>query len=107
MNLNQQPTCQQLARLLATRKDHLDDHLLWVSQTGEVRLDRLPPNLLDADIESHLPSMRVRMPAYRRGQGFVGKRAAADEQFVARLLDTLQNAWPSACDGGRAMRVER
>jgi hypothetical protein len=57
MNLNNNPTIDQLAQLFAARKDSLDDHLLWVSQTGEVRLDRLPPNTVEDEFEEHLPSM--------------------------------------------------
>ncbi|MFP3354659.1 hypothetical protein R0K04_25240, partial [Pseudoalteromonas sp. SIMBA_153] len=69
MNLNNNPTIDQQAQLFAVRKDSLDDHLLWVSQTGEVRLDRLPPNTIEDEFEEHLPSMRARFKVYRRGQG--------------------------------------
>ena len=96
MNLNNNPTIDQLAQLFAARKDSLDDHLLWVSQSGEVRLDRLPPNTVEAEFESHMPSMRARFKVYRRGQGYVGKKAAADTEFVGRVLQTLQQEWPTA-----------
>lgn len=96
MNLNDKPTIDQLAQLFAARKDSLDDHLLWLSQSGEVRLDRLPPNSADDGCLEHLPSMRARFKVYRRGQGFVGKKAAADTHFVARVLQTLQQEWPAA-----------
>jgi len=96
MNLNDKPTIDQLAELFAARKDSLDDHLLWVSQSGEVRLDRLPPNTVEDEFESHMPSMRARFKVYRRGQGYVGKKAAADTGFVGRVLQTLQQEWPDA-----------
>lgn len=96
MNLNNNPTIDQLAQLFAARKDSLDDHLLWVSQSGEVRLDRLPPNTVEDEFESHMPSMRARFKVYRRGQGYVGKKAAADTSFVSRVLETLQQEWPTA-----------
>jgi len=96
MNLNNNPTIDQLAQLFAARKDKLDDHLLWVNQTGGVRLDRLPPNTVEDEFEAHLPSMRARFKVYRRGQGYVGKKAAADTEFVGRVLQTLQQEWPAA-----------
>ncbi|MFS0826920.1 hypothetical protein [Pseudomonas phoenicis] len=96
MNLNDKPTIDQLAQLFAARKDSFDDHLLWLSQTGEVRLDRLPPNSHEEQFEAHLPNMRARFKVYRRGQGFVGRKAAADTEFVARVLQTLQQEWPAA-----------
>lgn len=96
MNLNDKPTIDQLAQLFAARKDSLDDHLLWLSQTGEVRLDRLPPNSVEDQFEVDLPTMRARFKVYRRGQGYVGKKAAADTEFVGRVLQTLQQEWPAA-----------
>ncbi|AXO88109.1 hypothetical protein DZC75_08915 [Pseudomonas parafulva] len=97
MNLNNNPTIDQLARLFAARKDSHDDHLLWVSQTGEVRLDRLPANTVEAESDRHMPeSMCARFKVYRRGQGYVGKKAAADTGFVERVLMTLQQQWPAA-----------
>ncbi|WP_412460152.1 hypothetical protein ACK2SD_14775 [Pseudomonas sp. SC11] len=97
MNLNNNPTIDQLARLFAARKDSHDDHLLWVSQTGEVRLDRLPANTVEAESDRHMPeSMCARFKVYRRGQGYVGKKAAADTGFVERVLMTLQQEWPAA-----------
>ncbi|MBV4536606.1 MULTISPECIES: hypothetical protein [Pseudomonas] len=96
MNLNDKPTIDQLAQLFAARKDSLDDHLLWLSQTGEVRLDRLPPNSVEDQFEADLPTMRARFKVYRRGQGYVGKKAAADTEFVGRVLQTLQQEWPAA-----------
>ncbi|MBJ9973897.1 hypothetical protein IAE35_02380 [Pseudomonas sp. S75] len=97
MNLNNNPTIDQLARLFAARKDSQDDHLLWVSQTGEVRLDRLPANTVEHESERHMPeSMCARFKVYRRGQGYVGKKAAADTGFVERVLMTLQQEWPAA-----------
>ena len=96
MNLNDKPTIDKLAQLFAARKDSLDDHLLWLSQTGEVRLDRLPPNSVEDQFEADLPTMRARFKVYRRGQGYVGKKAAADTEFVGRVLQTLQQEWPAA-----------
>ena len=96
MNLNDKPTIDQLAQLFAAREDSLDDHLLWLSQTGEVRLDRLPPNSVEDQFEADLPTMRARFKVYRRGQGYVGKKAAADTEFVGRVLQTLQQEWPAA-----------
>lgn len=43
-----------------------------------------------------MPSMRARFKVYRRGQGYVGKKAAADTTFVGQVLETLQQEWPGA-----------
>ena len=93
MNLNNQPTVEELARLFAARKDTLDSHILWVCESGEVRLDSLDTLSDEAQFEQCNPNMRARLKMYRRGQGYVGKKAAADTQYVGRVLQTLQSEW--------------
>ncbi|MGF6594541.1 hypothetical protein [Pseudomonas sp. 2835] len=93
MNLNNQPTVEELARLFAARKDTLDSHILWVCKTGEVHLDSLETMSDEAEFEERKPTMRARLKMYRRGQGYVGKKAAADTQYVGRVLQTLQSEW--------------
>ena len=96
MNLNNQPTVNELARLFAAQKDTLDSHILWINDAGEVRIDRLTPYSAETEFEQDRPTMRARLKMYRRGQGYVGKKAAADQNFMACVLQTLNNAWQQA-----------
>ncbi|WP_438279834.1 hypothetical protein [Pseudomonas alabamensis] len=98
MNLNDQLTLDQLARLFATRKDSHDDHVLWISQAGDVRLDRLPPNIGEGEIDAHMPSMKACLKVFRRGQGYVGRKAAADTDFVSGVLESLKALAPEGAD---------
>lgn len=93
MNLNQKPTIKDLAQLFAKRKDSLDNHILWVCESGEVRIDCLPANQDEHEFVSQRPSMRTRLRTYRRGQGYVGRRAAADRDFLGNVLRTLEHEW--------------
>jgi hypothetical protein len=93
MNLNHQPTVDQLARILATGKDTLDDHILWVCTRGEVHIDALANDADGEAFERKHPELRARMPIYRRGKGYVGKKAAADRQFVSDVFQTLNREW--------------
>jgi hypothetical protein len=93
MNLNNQPTTEQLAHLFASRKDSLDSHILWVCESGEVRIDCLEAVTAEREFEQRHPSMRARFKMYRRGQGYVGKKAAADKDYVSRVLQTLKHEW--------------
>jgi hypothetical protein len=104
MNLNQQPTITDLARLFAARKDSLDSHILWVCETGEVKIEPLAPHAAEAEFEQSRPSMRARLRTYRRGAGYVGRKAAADHEFLGRVLHTLSDQWP-ALRQGSAVRV--
>lgn len=93
MNLNKQPTIEELAQLFATRKDSLDNHILWVCESGEVRIDCLPADQDECAFVSQRPTMRTRLRTYRRGQGYVGRRAAADRHFLRNVLSTLEHEW--------------
>jgi hypothetical protein len=96
MNLNHRPTIDQLARLFAARKDSLDSHILWVCASGEVKIEPMAPHTAEQDFERSRPSMRARLRTYRRGGGYVGRKAAADEEFLGRVLHTLNSEWPGA-----------
>ncbi|MCY1453739.1 hypothetical protein D9M71_707510 [compost metagenome] len=37
--------------------------------------------------------MLARLKMYRRGHGYVGKKAAADKDFIGRVLQTLTQQW--------------
>lgn len=104
MNLNHQPTIEQLARLFAARKDSLDSHILWVCASGEVNIDPLAPHTAEQDFERSRPNMRARLRTYRRGGGYVGRKAAADTEFLGRVLQTLSDEWPEA-RGAAAVRL--
>jgi hypothetical protein len=93
MNLNNQPTIDELARLFASQKDRVDSHILWVCESGEVHIDRLSLHSGENEFETCNPSMRARFRMYRRGQGYVGKKAAADKDFIGRVLQTLKQEW--------------
>ncbi|WP_297844893.1 hypothetical protein [Pseudomonas sp.] len=95
MNLNNQPTIEELAQLFASKKDSLDSHILWVSDAGDVHIDRLATNAGEGEFEQCNPKMRARLKMYRRGQGYVGKKAAADENFIGQVLQTLTREWRS------------
>ncbi len=107
MNLNEQPTIQELAKLFAARKDTLDSHILWICEAGEVHIDSLSPCTTEDEFEQRKPGMRARLKMYRRGQGYVGKKAAADTQFVGRVLETLQQEWPALREGQGVRVIDR
>jgi hypothetical protein len=93
MNLNNQPTIDELARLFASHQDNHDSHVLWVCKSGEVHIDCLAPHSQESEFEKAHDSMRARLKMYRRGQGYVGKKAAADKDFIGRVLQTLSHEW--------------
>ncbi|WP_095146838.1 hypothetical protein [Pseudomonas sp. Irchel s3b6] len=93
MNLNKQPTIDELARMFAAHKDSHDSHILWIAESGQVHIDCLSPHAHEAEFEQNKRDLRARLKMYRRGQGYVGKKAAADKDFVGRVLATLTQEW--------------
>ncbi|WP_349572442.1 hypothetical protein [Azotobacter salinestris] len=94
MNLNNDALSpEDLAQLFAQRRDKSESHILWVCEEGEVHLDRLPAGMEEEEFEKRTPAMRVRLRAYRRGKGYVGKKAAADREFIGRVHQTLTEHW--------------
>ena len=107
MNLNNQPTIDELARLFASHQDNHDSHVLWVCKSGEVHIDCLAPHSQESEFEKAHHSMRARLKMYRRGQGYVGKKAAADKDFIGRVLQTLSHEWQLMQDQSEVRLVDK
>ncbi|MBC3924033.1 hypothetical protein H8S66_14250 [Pseudomonas lurida] len=107
MNLNNQPTIDELAEMFAAQKDTLDDHILWIGKSGEVQIDCLPPHTEEAEFDRNNRELAARLKMYRRGQGYVGKKAAADRNFIEQVFDTLNNAWESFKDNAQVKVIDR
>lgn len=107
MNLNNQPTIDELAEMFAAQKDTLDDHILWIGKSGEVQIDCLAPHTEEAEFDRNNRELAARLKMYRRGQGYVGKKAAADRNFIEQVFDTLNNAWESFKDNSQVKVIDR
>lgn len=107
MNLNKQPTIDELSELFAARKDSLDNHILWVCEEGEVRIDPLASGVPEEAFVASHPNLRARLTMYRRGHGWVGKKAAADKQFMGDVLQKLRDTWRQTERQSKARAVER
>lgn len=93
MNLNNSPTEDQLAQLLAKCNDNAGNHILWVDQSGDVFIDLVPGGMTPVGFEKSKPTMRMRCETYGQGNGYVGLEVAADADYVAEQLRFLQQGW--------------
>ena len=107
MNLNNQPTIEELAEMFAAQKDTLDDHILWIGKSGEVQIDCLAPHTEEAEFDKNNRELAARLKMYRRGQGYVGKKAAADKDFIGNVLQTLKQAWDSMQNKNEVRVIDR
>lgn len=93
MNLNDNPSLDDLKQLFARLKDKNHNHILWVCESGAVHIDRLPGGETPEQFEQRHPSLRIRFKTYNKGGGYVGKSAAADDNFIRSVHAALQEHW--------------
>ena len=96
MNLNQNPTVEELRALLATGDDWAGHHVLWVNRTGEVMLTRLPKGWPPAPLAAD--DVRVRCETFPLSYGYVGAEVAGDEVWLAGLLRVLLWGWSKSAE---------
>ena len=103
MNLNQNPTSQQLSALLAACDDNAGTHILWVDHLGKVSISRLEDHETPAQWAARMRSqIRFRYESYAPGNGYVGPEVASDQSYVNNLLRNILNDW----DEGKVGRVD-
>jgi hypothetical protein len=72
-----------------------------------VQIDCLAPHTEEAEFDRNNRELAARLKMYRRGQGYVGKKAAADRNFIEQVFDTLNNAWESFKDNSQVKVIDR
>ena len=60
MNLDDNPTIEQLRELLRSCDDSAGHHVLWVKKTGDVELSRIPKDRTLVGLEEAHQEMQVR-----------------------------------------------
>jgi hypothetical protein len=96
MNLNANPTVDQLRDLLRRCDDTAGHHVLWVKGNGDVVLSRIPKNGAVKGFEQDHPEMKMRYETFLAGNEYVGPEAAQDDEWVYELLENLLKEWPKA-----------
>jgi hypothetical protein len=93
MNLNVNPTPEQLRELIARCDDTAGNHVLWVKRNGEVEIARLPKGDSPNGFQHSQPEMQLYLGPFLAGNEYVGPAAASDDEWVAELFDNLLREW--------------
>jgi hypothetical protein len=72
-----------------------------------VHIDCLSPHAHEAEFDQNNQNLLARLKMYRRGQGYVGKKAAADKDFIGSVLQTLKQAWASMQNQNEVRVIDR
>lgn len=107
MNLNDNPTMDELRDLLRPWDDRAAHHVLWADHTGEVHITEMerkawrppppPQDVLDKAV--------VRFETFWAGKGYVGPEAAADDEWLADALGWLTRDWAAANTRGEPVTI--
>ena len=94
MNLKNNPTIEELAALIRPLDDQNYSHKMWVDYDGDVHISIVPEN----EEKIHAKS-KFRYECLDRGNGYVGPKAANDEEYVEKELEYLKRDWARGAEG--------
>lgn len=94
MNMNDNPSVDELAALLAIQDDKEHSHRIWVGYDGRVHISKVPD-----DEEYIMENAKFRYEVLNAGNDYVGPNAAADMDYVSRELEYLKRDWTSGATG--------
>src|SRR5438128_1851944 len=97
MNLDTNPTIDQLRELVSKCDDASAHHSLWVKPDGEVQLSPLKPADLAPDrFPQVYPNAQLQFETFLAGKGLVGPTAAENDDWISMLFGSLMNHWQTA-----------
>ena len=91
MNLANNPTTSDLQALLRSLNDDAGHHRIWVDTSGDVHVDEIDPGVGASN--AYRPNEKFRLETLVCGNGYVGRAAADDQQWVNDLFGWLTGLW--------------
>lgn len=107
MNLDQNPTVDQLKDLLRSHSDRGGHHVIWVTRGGDVRITTTPRGPIPGWDQPALPDAQLRFETSPGGYGYVGEEAADNPDWPPELLGLLLSEWQRAKGRPELVRAAR
>ncbi len=104
MNLDNNPTTEELRELLRDCDDRAGHHVMWVDRSGEVHITPIADGV-SSFVKAH-PDVQMWLREFASGENFVGPRAAADAGWIEDLFFALTHEWPKAKGRTEVVTVE-
>lgn len=92
MNLNSNPTTNELSTLIAMCNDNAGNHMLWVDKFGDVHINLLT-GTTSVDFQNANPTMAIRHETFQQGNNYVGLSASRDTNYISQTLNNLIREW--------------
>lgn len=96
MNMEQNPTGEELRELIRSCDDLAGHHVLWIAKNGDVHVSRLPKDAAPDSFDETQPDVQLRCETFVAGNEYVGPGAAEDNDWINELFATLTSKWPRA-----------
>lgn len=104
MNLNNNPTIEELRTYISQFNDQTHSHALWVDVKGEVNCHIYPSSETQQELSDKnepadhnewmdQPNVQFILESFGCGMDYMGSNAAQDEEWVSILFRTLTENW--------------
>lgn len=93
MNLDNNPTVDQLRDMVRKCDDSAGHHALWVHKNGDVEISRVPTKEDPPSFEEAHPDTQLRFETFEAGNEYVGPDAADDNAWMSELFERLTSQW--------------
>ncbi|QJW97452.1 hypothetical protein [Frigoriglobus tundricola] len=105
MNLDNNPTMEQLRDLFRACDDRYGRHIAWVDRNGEVRIEPVPGGDVPGFVRGHT-DLKMWLRVFEPGHDYVGPGAAEDTGWVEDVFRALTREWAKARNRTAIMAVE-
>jgi hypothetical protein len=100
MNLDENPTQEQLRALIASCDDEAGGHVVWVDPQGGVHVTQLGWDITPGGWAAKMGDrIQFRYETFQCGNGYVGPEAAQDDEYVSGLFRSLLHDWQRGACG--------
>ena len=99
MNLDYNPTLDQLKLLVASVDDTQDSHIMYVNKTGEVRLAVFRVDTSVGAEYANEDTLQFILDTFLINEGYTGPQAALDPEWMEELLWELTEHWACKTTG--------
>jgi hypothetical protein len=100
MNLNNEPTIEELKELISNCDDENNNHIIWVAKKGTVHI--YPTTLSNPTRvfeNENGKTLQFWIGVYFKGDNYFGIEASNDSKYIQELLDNLIKNWKTKTYG--------
>jgi len=99
MNLNYNPTLDQLIQLVGSVDDTQDSHILYVTKTGEVYLSVFRSDTAAGFEYANEDTLQFVLDTFMIAKGYMGWQATQDPEWMDEIFSELNEHWACRTTG--------